>query len=474
MIFNYLYNMIYQVFVLLIPLVTIPYISRTVGPTGVGINTFTYSITQYFILLGTLGINLYGNREIAYKRGDKKKVSKAFWEIEYLLILSVTVATIAFLIFVSFSKEYQLYYLAQGISVLAVMFDISWFFMGMENFKVTVTRNILVKTISLVCIFTFVKTKNDLLIYILINSLSVIIGNITLWPYLRKQVMMVPFKELNPLRHLSPSIALFIPQAAINVYALLNKPMLKIFGSVESAGFFDSSDKIIKLLIALLTALATVVMPRVANSFIKGDREQINRLLTKSFDYISFIALPLMFGIAAVSQEFSVLFFGKEFSAVGGILFVESLVIPIIAWASITGNQYLLPTNHTREYTYSVVAGGIFNLILNIPLIIYLGPIGAAISTIIAELVVTAIQLYYVNKDFSVIKLFNGVHRYLIAGAIMFVIVFTLSNKISFSIVHLIIEIGIGFIVYFGILVLFKAPILLEMIQRAKKIVIRH
>lgn len=465
--------MVYQVFILLIPLVTIPYISRVIGPTGVGINTYTYSITQYFILLGTLGINLYGNREIAYKRGDKNKLSKAFWEIEYLLIISVAIATTLFLIFVGFSKEYQIYYLAQGISVIAVMFDISWFFMGIENFKVTVTRNILVKLISLICIFTLVKTKNDLFTYILITSLSVIIGNITLWPYLRKQVNLVPFKELNPWRHLSPSIALFIPQAAINVYALLNKPMLKIFSSVENAGFFDSSDKIIKLLIALLTSLATVVMPRVANNFINGEHDQIRRLMNKSFDYISFISIPLMFGVAAVSQEFAILFFGKAFSSVGNILFVEALVIPIIAWASITGNQYLLPTNHTKQYTLSVIFGGICNLILNIPMIVYFGAVGAAISTIISELVVTAIQLHYVNKDFSVAKLFSGVHRYIIAGGIMFAAVFYLSKILQISIINLIIEVVVGFIIYFGILLIMKTPILIDTFVRVKSILNR-
>lgn len=468
MIFNYIYNMIYQIFVLIVPLVTMPYLSRIIGPTGIGINTYTYSITLYFILFATLGINLYGNREIAYQRGDKDKLSKTFWEIETLLISTVTISTIVFLIFLVFTKEYRIYYLAQGISIIAVAFDISWFFMGIENFKVTVTRNILVKAISLACIFIFVRNKNDLFIYILITSLSVLIGNITLWPYLKGKINKIDFKNLNPLRHLRPSFVLFIPQIAINIYAILNKPMLKIFSSVESAGFFDSSDKIVKLLIALLTSLATVVMPRVANSFIKGDHQQIHRLLRKSFDYISFLSIPLMFGIAGVAREFSTLFFGKSFSEVGNILLVESLVVPIIAWASITGNQYLLPTNHNKEYIKSVVAGTIVNLILNIPLIIYWGAIGAAISTIFSEIVVTATQMYFVNKDFKIIQLFYGIYRYLIAGVLMFIPVFYLSNNWRYSIIHLLIEVILGAAIYFGVLLILKTPILLEIIQRLK------
>lgn len=468
MIFNYLYNMLYQIFVLIVPLVTMPYISRVIGPTGIGVNTFTYAITQYFILFGTLGVNLYGSREIAYRRGDKHKLSKAFWEIETLLITSITIATVAFLVYVWFSKEYQMYYLAQGVALVAVAFDISWFFMGLENFKVTVTRNILVKAISLVLIFTLVKSKDDLFIYILITSLSVLIGNITLWPYLRKQVTMIKFSELSPITHLKPSLVLFIPQVAINVYALLNKPMLKIFDSIQGTGFFDSSDKIIKLLVALLTSLATVVMPRVANSFINGDNEQIERLLRKSFDYISFLSIPFMFGLAAVSKSFSIWFFGQDFAPVGQVLLIQSMVIPIIAWASITGNQYLLPTNHNKEYTISVIAGAVVNLILNIPLIIKFGVFGAAVSTIIAELVVTAIQVYYVGKEFSVRLLFKGSWRYWAAGIPMFIIVYFLDARLPISLINLVIEVSLGIIIYFGLLVVMKTPILKDIYQMLK------
>ncbi|MFD1411457.1 flippase [Lapidilactobacillus gannanensis] len=461
-----MYNMVYQVFVLIVPLITMPYISRVIGPTGVGVNTYTYAMTQYFVLFATLGINLYGSREIAYQRGNKEKLSKTFWEIETLLMTTAIIASLAFLVFLSFPNKYRLYYIAQGVAIIAVAFDISWFFMGIENFKVTVTRNILVKAISLACIFIFVKSKDDLFIYILITSLSILFGNITLWPYLKKHVEPIKLSYLHPLKHLRPSLVLFVPQIAINIYAILNKPMLKIFSSVESAGFFDSSDKIVKLLVALLTSLATVVMPRVANSFIRGDNKQIERLLTKSFDYISFLSIPLMFGIAAVAREFSVLFFGKAFYSVGDILLVESMVIPVIAWASITGNQYLLPTNHNKEYTISVIAGAVANLLLNVPLIMYWGAVGAAISTIISELVVTTIQLHFVNREYKVSKLFKGIYRYLLSGVVMFGIVYVLSSRWALSVKHLIIEVVLGAVIYFGLLLIMKTPILYEIIHR--------
>lgn len=150
---NYLYNASYQVFILLIPLITTPYLARVLGPTGVGINAYTNSIIQYFILLGSIGVNLYGNRQIAFVRDDKDKMTKTFYEIFLMRIMTITLAYAAFLIFLLLNRNYHVYYLAQSISIIAAAFDVSWFFMGVENFGVTVLRNFVVKIITLISIF---------------------------------------------------------------------------------------------------------------------------------------------------------------------------------------------------------------------------------------------------------------------------------------------------------------------------------
>uniref|UniRef100_UPI000AD15DBC oligosaccharide flippase family protein n=1 Tax=Secundilactobacillus paracollinoides TaxID=240427 RepID=UPI000AD15DBC len=155
---NYLYNAFYQVFILLVPLITTPYLSRVLGPTGVGINSYTNSIIQYFILFGSVGVNLYGNRQVAFVRDDKCKLTRTFYEIFSMRVLTIILAYVAFLIFLMFTHQYHVYYLAQSVSLVAAAFDISWFFMGVENFAVTVLRNFIVKIITLISIFTFVKS----------------------------------------------------------------------------------------------------------------------------------------------------------------------------------------------------------------------------------------------------------------------------------------------------------------------------
>lgn len=223
---NYLYNAFYQVFILIIPLITTPYLSRVLGPTGVGINSYTNSIIQYFILFGSIGVNLYGNRQVAFVRRDRDKLTATFYEIFFMRVGTIALAYVAFLLFLAVTNRYQTYYLAQSLSVIAAAFDISWFFMGMENFSVTVLRNFVVKLITLVSIFTLVKSEADLTTYILILSLSLLLGNLTLFPSLHRYIGKLQWQKLRIWRHFKPSVVLFIPQIATQIYLVVNKTML--------------------------------------------------------------------------------------------------------------------------------------------------------------------------------------------------------------------------------------------------------
>lgn len=465
---NYLYNVFYQVFVLIVPLITIPYVSRVLGATGVGINAFTNSNVQYFVLVGSIGVALYGNRQIAYVRDDREKTSQIFWEIFFMRGITIAVALIAFFIFLQLTTKYHTAYLMQGILIIAAAFDISWFFMGLENFKITVLRNMIIRVLSLVCIFIFVKTKNDLNLYIAILSLSTLIGNLTLFPYLRQYINLPKWHDLNLWRHVRPSVVLFIPQIASQVYLVLNKTMLGTFISVESSGYYDNSDKIIKMVLAIVTATGTVMLPRVANTFARGDLKQVHRYLYASFDFVSAVSIPMMFGIAAIAPRFAVMFFGPEFTAVGPLMMIESIVILMIAWSNVLGVQYLLPTGRNQAYTLSVITGAIVNVVLNIPLIMWLGTNGAMIATVLSELGVTEYQLIAVRKELTIRTLFSGIWKYLIAGIAMFAVVLYLNLTWSMSYVTLAAEVIIGMAIYVVILLGLK-PKILQTVQEWRK-----
>lgn len=466
---NYLYNLVYQIFVLIVPLATIPYISRVLGPKGVGINTLTTSVIQYFILLATLGLATYGQREIAYKRDDSLKLSKTFWEIELLSVVTTSLTLVLYLLFVSISKQYTLYYLCQSFLIIACAFDISWFFMGLEQFKLTVLRNFIVKLISVVLIFTLVKNKSDLYVYILIISISTLFGNLSLWPYLRKYIEKVSWHYLDVRRHLKPIIGLFIPQIAINVYVFLNKIMLANMVSVEASGFFDSSDKIIRMSLTIISALTTVMFPKVAGAFAKGKNHEVSQYLEKSFQISMAIAVPLMVGIAAISTKFVPWFFGIKFIPVISIMKIEAIAIIPIACSQLIGMQYLIPTKQTGIYTQAISIGAVLNVLINIPLIHYYSGVGTAIATVVSEIFIAGFEFYFVSKQIKVLRLFKGLYKIILSSCFMFVIVKFAVKYFAMNIVTLVSVIAGGVLSYVLALYIFKLDILIENIKKIGK-----
>lgn len=452
---NYLYNVGYQVLVMILPLITVPYISRVIGTQGVGINAFTNSTIQYFILFASIGINIYGNRSIAYVRDNKQELSKIFWEIAILRFITVAVTYGVFLVFLSFVHRFQVYLLYQSLLIIAVAFDISWFFMGIEDFRKTVLRNTFVKLISVILIFTLVKTRDDLAIYILILSVSTLVGNLTLWPYLKRELRPVKFSELNVWRHFQPSLYLFLPQIAIQIYLVVNKSMLGIFTSVEAAGYFDNADKLVKVILAIVTATGTVMLPRVANTFAQGKKEQVNRYLKLSFDAVSLIAVPMTFGLMAIAPKFANWFFGSEFIGIDQLVMVLAPVIILIGWSNVTGQQYLIPTHKMKFYNLSVTIGACANIILNLLFIPLWGALGACITTVISELIVTGVQLYAIRKFTPLKEMFENIPKYFISGILMFGIVYWMNISMEFSILHTGMQILSGMLLYgIGLLIL--------------------
>ena len=465
---NYLYNVSYQLLALILPLITGPYVSRVLGPSGVGINTYTYNIANWFVLIGSIGVGLYGNQQIAYVRGDRRKLTRYFWEI--LLMKSATIIA-AFVIFISYVitiGSYKQYQLVQSIYIVAAGLDISWFFMGLEDFKKTVLRNFFVKFLSLILILTFVKNKGDLLLYIFIMSGATLLGNATLWPFLRKQLVPINWYELRPFQHFAPAVALFIPLAAIQIYTGLNKVMLGYFDTTTAAGFYDKSDVIVKVALTVATSLGTVLMPHTAKIFSDGDQDKVRQLLYKSFSFISIISIPLAFGLAAISLRFGRWFYGPGFGQVGSAMLIESFVIIVIAWASITGNQYLVPTNQVKIYTHSVFAGAIVNVVLCIPLIHLWGLYGAMVSMVVAETTVTMYQIIAIRQQISFRSLFQDLQKYLIAGILMFLPDFYLNTKLPMTFITLGIEVGLGVVIYIGVIYVLHPQILDDAIRFVK------
>lgn len=449
---NYLYNAGYQILSILVPVLTAPYVNRVLGPHGIGINTYTSTIVQYFIIAGSLGIAVYGNREIAYLRDNPREMSKVFWEIQIVKTVGIFVATLLYIGYAFNYKNYTEFLLLQYANLFAAALDISWFFQGLENFKVTVVRNTVVKLISVVLIFSLIHTQSDLYLYILISGVSALVGNATLWPYVKEYLVHVHISSLHPLHHVKSSVALFIPQAALQIYQVLNKTILGIFAGTNATGFYNNADTIEKMLLSLVTAIGTVMLPHAAHAFANGKKKQINELMYKSANVTTCVTIAFTFGIAAISLKFAPIFFGEKFAVVGNAMLIEAPVIYFAGISGVLGTQYLIPTGQTKDYSASLIFGAVVSIILNFSLIPFWELTGAMISTVISEFAVMLYQVWVVMKksrQLEFAEFFEDTWKYLIAGGIMFAIVFSLDRMTSTSLVWLGLEIIIGGIIYF-------------------------
>ena len=465
---NYIYNLIYQLLLLILPLITTPYVSRILGAENIGIYSFTISVTTFFVIFGSLGVATYGQREVAYYQNDKKKYSKTFWEIVIFRIITMSISMIVFcFVFIFRNNDYSMFYKILLLELFGNAIDISWFFQGMEDFKKIVLRNSLVKLISIICVFAFVREQGDLVKYFFIYGFSVLVGYISIWFYLPKYLERVKIKELRILRHLKPTIGLFIPQIAIQVYTLLDKTMIGgIISDKSEVGYYEQGQKIIKVLLTVVTSLGTVMLPRIASIFANGDKEKIQEYMKKSFNMVYLLAFPMIFGIIAVSKAFVPVFFGNGYDRVAILMNVISPILLFVGLSNVTGMQFLLPTKRQKEFTISVFGGAIVNLIINGLLIWKLGAIGASIGTIVAEFTVTLVQIYYTRNDFNYKEIIFLSWKYLFSSLVMFGVCLVIGHFITRNIVSVMVQVVVGASVYGISLLVLKDKFIYEVINR--------
>ena len=456
---NFMYNLLLQIVTLFMPLITVPYVSRILGKEGIGVYSYTLSIAQYFVIFGTLGVSMYGNRQIAYVRDNKEKMSKTFWGITYLKAITTTITFIAYILIFGFNKEYGSIYLIQSINIIGAMLDISWLYMGLEDFKKTVTRNLLVKITGVACIFIFVKGYEDLYKYITINALMIVLGNLVMWMYLPRTVLKVKIKFKDIVGHIIPTIQLFIPQIATQVYLVLDKTMLGTMANTGEVGLYEQSEKIVKLVLALVTSLGVVMLPRMSNTFASGDKEKMNVYLNKSLQGVSYISIPMAVGLACISNEFVPWFFGEDFSSVSHLMTILTPILFFIAISNVLGIQYLLPTNRTNEFTASVTIGAIINVLLNFILIPQYKALGTCVATVTAEFLVTLVQYISLRKNIKNKILFKSIVKYIVSSIIMFIFVRIIGEYMGAKIITTIVQGVVGGIIYIFMLFLLKEEI---------------
>ena len=465
---NYLYNLSYQILIIILPLITASYLARVLGPEGNGIYIYTFTIVNYFVLFGSLGIAMYGQREIAYAQSDKVKRKKVFIELVSFRFIAIGIASAIYYYFFMRQGAYAVYYRILFFELLAAGFDISWFFQGMEDFKKTVLRNIVVRLASVALIFIFVKEKSDLNKYLSIYALADLLGNISLWFYLPKHFKGIKVENISLTKQIPAIVLLFIPQIANKIYNMLDTTMLgKIIADKSETGYYEQSQKIIRVLLTVVTSLGTVMVPRMANMFANGEKENINRYMKKSFNFTYLLSFPIMFGLIAISRDFVPWFFGPGYTKVILLMNIIAPIVLLMGVANIIGTQYLLPTKRQKEFSLSVLGGIIVNFILNYIMIHLWQSVGACIATVLSQLVVDAIQWYYVKDEIDIKEMVKLSYKYLFAAIMMFICCMLVRIVLS-GFVCFVVQGIIGVIIYFGILIIFKDEFIYLIIDRIR------
>lgn len=447
---NIIYNLSFQILILILPLITAPYLSRVLGVDGTGTYSYVFSVAYYFQIATTLGLANYGNRAIAKVKDNRKKVSKTFWSI-YLMQLSIgVVALSAYLVYSFFIAEavFRIYYIAFIPYVLAAVVDVNWFFFGLTDFKFTTIRNTIVKLLSLICIFSFVKTKDDLLLYFIIMGATFLLSSILLWTRVRKNADFYLPSAKEVIVHIKPNLILFIPILAMSIYRVMDKIMIKELSSITENGYYENADKIISMSLTAFSAVATVMMPSVSNMVAQGKKDEIKALLRDTMQISMFIGFGMLFGLMAVGGVFAPIFFGADFKETGVLIQLLSVTIVVSGWKAVLRSQYIIPYEKDKAYVISLVAGAAVNVVCNYYFIRLYQARGAVIGTIAAELVGFIIQTAVAAKDIAIWKLMKEGLIFALPGALMGGIVILFFKLTGSGVVQLCCGIAIGIITY--------------------------
>lgn len=463
---NYFYRVFYEVLILITPFITTPYVSRVLGADGVGIYSYTQSIIQYFMLFGALGTVGYGAREIARTRDDQDQSSKLFWEIELLTIFTSGICLIVWIAFIIFSTKYKLYYAALLPFLLGTMFDISWYFTGLEKVKNIVLRNSAVRVLGIVLLFVLVKQKEDLIIYCLINSVTALLGNLSMWLYLPRMLKKVNVKELRFKNHFHETLIYFIPAIATSIYTVLDKTLIgAITGSEFQNGYYEQATKIIKIVKSVVfVAVNSVMGARISYLFAEEKYEEIKRRISRSMDFIYLLAFGAIFGITGVASRFVPAFLGDGYEPVVSLLYYMAPLIIIVGTSNCLGSQYYTPSGQRKRSAKVIVLGAVINLCLNLLLIPRYESYGATIASVIAEIVIAIIYVQMSSGYMTWGKLWEFSWKRIIAGTLMYLVIIVIGQNILVNeIITVIIQVVLGLVIYCLLLFIFDDKMLKEM-----------
>jgi len=449
---NYFYNLLLTLANLLFPILSFPYVSRVLGPAGIGKVQFIFSFAQYFSIVASIGIPIYGLQQIARHREDKEARSKVFSELIIIHLITCALLTVIYLITIyslSYFAPDRSMYLGAGLLVLLGFSFIEWLYTGMEEFKSIALRSVAFKLIGLVLLYVFIKERNDFKGYLYIMMFS-FLGNNILSFFLIKEKVKPIFSGLELRKHMVPLLFILGTTLAASMYTDMDTVLLGFLSNDRTVGLYTAAVKLSKITLPLVTSMGVILMPKIAKDFAQKNLIEVQKTLDQTFRFLVFFAIPIVFGLALLAPEFISLFSGKEFLPATTSMRILSLLPLIIGFGHLFLFLVLVPSGRNGEMFFCVITGLILSLILNILLIPYFKEVGSSIANICSEIVVTLLYFYFIKRDFSFTYEWSLIAKATLS-ALIFIPVIWLARELSMSLIFtLIISIvtcGITYIV---------------------------
>ncbi|MBP1043664.1 flippase [Vagococcus sp. BWB3-3] len=471
---NFASNASYQLFIIIFPLLTMPYVARVLGAEQLGVYNYTYSIAIYFALFVKLGADHYGNRSIAKVGKDLEKRSQLFWEIFSVQLINGLICILAYLITVGFFVQTNktVAYI-QVFLIVSYMLDINWFFYGMERFNIVLIRNVLVKISTLIFIFLLVKKPEDIGMYTLILNLGTVVGFLVTWLQLRHYIQFKKVSIKNVLSHLKPTGVLFIPIVSATIYTSFTSILLGSMSNMSNVGYYNAGSQILSMPKGIIAALGTVMLPKMAASYSdKNLKKSAEKYLDLSLLFVTFLSVAFAFGILGIGKDFIPLFYGEGFEPSVSVLMILCLYLPFYSWGNVIRTQSLIPQGNDRPFVISVLLGAIVSIIVNLLLIKPFGVIGAAIGTFASEVVLASYQIIAARHEINFKKFIQPLFFAIFSGGMMFGIIQLIPSHFSI-LVRLSLKVALGGLAYLLMIYLYilysKAPVVNVLKQTLKR-----
>ena len=452
---NMIYQTVYNILAVCIPLVTSPYLSRVLGAEGLGIYSYNHSIVSYFMLFALLGVTTYGMRAISQSR-DKTERSKSFFSIYAFQVISSLASLLAYLVFVSIFIKDEIAIVVSYIHALYLvgeLININWLFFGLEKYKSIVIRNIIIKLLTVTSIFVFVRESRHVVAYVFILAFSNVLSNLAIWIKLPSAIERVKITWSDVKAHIKPNILLFIPALAASVYHIMDKTMLGMFSDNASSGYYYNADKLLNIPLVVVTGCSSVFMTRTCALYRDDDMQNAKKTQNESVFFGMCVICAVAFGICTVASEFVPWFFGAGYDPCITLVKYFAMIVICKTLSTHTRSVFLIPEKNDRSYANAIVIGALINLVANYVLIatLRLGAYGATLATLIAEFTVVITQIMLMKNKSSRAFCIKGIACsmiYVLAGAVMMLAVSIAPVNIASLTIRMLVKIAIGAIVY--------------------------